>query len=71
MADLPKVNFEVTETWTMACPYCDHEGEAPLHMPCAVLKILNFNERSPMSPMEVECAGCGGRFILTYDRDDT
>ena len=59
MADLPEVNFEVTETWTMTCPYCDHEGEAP------------FNERNPMSPMEVECMGCGGRFILTYDRDDT
>ena len=55
---LPIVNFDVIETWTMTCPVCDEEQDAP------------FNKQNPMQPMEVSCIGCDKEFILTYERDD-
>lgn len=55
--ELKKANFEVTETWTVICPECNHEQEAP------------FNEDNPMQPMEINCDECADRFILTYERD--
>lgn len=53
----PTVNFDVTESWHMTCPFCDEEQEAP------------FNHANPMSPMDVTCEKCGEAFTLTYDRD--
>jgi hypothetical protein len=54
----PTVNFDVTESWHMTCPFCDEEQEAP------------FNSANPMSPMDVTCERCDEIFTLTYDRDD-
>lgn len=56
---LPEVNFDVTEIWTMTCPFCDCEQDAP------------FNTQNPMQPMKVVCIGCDKEFILTYDRELT
>lgn len=54
---MDKVNFDVTEVWTMICPACELEQEAP------------FNSMNPMQPLKVECIECGVIFILTYERD--
>jgi hypothetical protein len=50
-------NFEVTEVWTVECPECGREMNAP------------FNEQNPMRPMQVTCANCLEPFLLTYERD--
>lgn len=54
---LKTVNFEVSEYWTMECPECFHEQDAPM------------NHDNPMQPMVVECESCGEKFRLTYERD--
>lgn len=51
------VNYDVTETWTMDCPNCEETQEAP------------FNSDAPMQPLEVMCANCHTRFLLTYERE--
>ncbi len=56
--ELKKVNFEVTENWSMECPHCLTDQTAP------------FNKENPMEPMEVTCSNCFGEFILTYERNN-
>jgi ribosomal protein S27E len=55
--ELKTANFEVTEFWSVTCPECDEEQEAP------------FNEANPRQPMAIECEHCWTKFILTYKRD--
>jgi hypothetical protein len=56
--ELLKANFIVTEKWTVECPYCMYEQEAP------------FNHQNPMEPRALTCRDCYKDFILTYERED-
>lgn len=57
MSDLKTANFVVTEKWTVECPHCFYEQEAP------------FNHDNPMRPMKISCDACMEDFILTYERE--
>jgi hypothetical protein len=50
-------NFEVMEIWTVECPHCGYEQDAP------------FNDKNPMQPMQIGCEICFHSFLLTYERD--
>lgn len=54
----PRVNFTVLETWTVECPECGFEQDAPL------------DDANPMQPLDVRCAECDFEFVLTYNRDE-
>lgn len=57
MIEMEAANFIVREIWSVECPHCSEEMDAP------------FNKDNPMSPMVVECETCGEQFKLTYERD--